>query len=170
MRITALGSLVYSEEDILEALKLNPTANLNSVLSDDAEPHNTRIDEFCLEFDKLLSSDTFDNLSMDDHITMQNNWRMPDSYKIFPIDEWLIDQCHNDDEIVRMGEELFIYQDMDLFNLLRYCKYLVDLCRDNRIVIGVGRGSSVASFALYKIGLHKINSLEYELDIREFLK
>jgi DNA polymerase III alpha subunit len=42
--------------------------------------------------------------------------------------------------------------------------------RENDIVWGVGRGSSVASYTLYLIGVHKIDSIKYELDINEFLK
>jgi len=34
----------------------------------------------------------------------------------------------------------------------------------------VGRGSSVASFVLFLLGVHRINSLYYDLDIEEFLK
>jgi DNA polymerase III alpha subunit len=49
-------------------------------------------------------------------------------------------------------------------------KYLVDTLRKNIIVWGVGRGSSVASYILYLIGVHRIDSLYYDLDIAEFLK
>jgi DNA polymerase III alpha subunit len=42
--------------------------------------------------------------------------------------------------------------------------------RKNKIVWGVGRGSSVASYVLFLIGIHKVNSLKYNLDIKEFLK
>jgi DNA polymerase III alpha subunit len=54
--------------------------------------------------------------------------------------------------------------------LLRYLKYLVDTMTQNRLIWGVGRGSSVASFVLYKLGVHRINSLHYELDPAEFLR
>ena len=70
----------------------------------------------------------------------------------------------------RCGEELLLYQERDLFNLLRYMKYLVDTMRKNNIVWGVGRGSSVASYVLYLIGIHRIDSIKYNLDINEFLK
>jgi len=49
-------------------------------------------------------------------------------------------------------------------------KYLVDLMRENNIVWGVGRGSSVSSFVLFLIGIHRINSIYYDLDVEEFLK
>jgi len=42
--------------------------------------------------------------------------------------------------------------------------------RQNSVVWGVGRGSSVASYVLYLIGVHKIDSMYFDLDITEFLK
>jgi len=48
--------------------------------------------------------------------------------------------------------------------------YIVDMMRKNNLVWGVGRGSSVASYVLYLIGIHKIDSLKYNLNIEEFLK
>jgi DNA polymerase III alpha subunit len=57
-----------------------------------------------------------------------------------------------------------------MFDLLFYLKYLVDTLRENKVVWGVGRGSSVASYVLYLIGIHKIDSIKYDLDITEFLK
>jgi len=57
-----------------------------------------------------------------------------------------------------------------MHNLLRYMIYLVDFMRENNIVWGVGRGSSVASYVLYLIGVHRINSIQYGLDWHEFLR
>ena len=42
--------------------------------------------------------------------------------------------------------------------------------RDNQVIWGVGRGSSVASYVLYLIGIHKIDSMYYDLPINEFLR
>ena len=48
--------------------------------------------------------------------------------------------------------------------------YLVDIMQENKVIWGVGRGSSVASFVLYLIGIHKINPITHDLDWREFLR
>jgi hypothetical protein len=95
---------------------------------------------------------------------------MPDKYRDLDIAQWVLDQCQTDAELQRVGEELLLYQERDLFNLLRYLKYAVDTFRANNIVWGLGRGSSVASYVLYLIGVHKINSIYYDLDIEEFLR
>jgi DNA polymerase III alpha subunit len=100
----------------------------------------------------------------------QENWYIPASYKIFDIAQWVLEQCKEDYELQRVGEELLLYQERDLFPLLRYCKYLVDTMKEHNVVWGVGRGSSVASYVLYLIGVHRINSLHYDLSIDEFLK
>jgi len=49
-------------------------------------------------------------------------------------------------------------------------KYFVDTMQANNVVWGVGRGSSVASYVLYLIGVHKIDSIKYNLDWQEFLR
>jgi DNA polymerase III alpha subunit len=95
---------------------------------------------------------------------------MPEEYKDFDIAKFILDQCKDQAELQRAGEELILYQERDMFMLLRYLKYLVDTMRKHKVVWGVGRGSSVASFVLYLLGVHKINSLYYDLPIDEFLK
>ena len=100
----------------------------------------------------------------------QRNWFMPDSYKQLDIAEHVLSLCYNEIELQRCGQELLLFQERDLFDLLRYLKYLVDTMTANRLIWGVGRGSSVASFVLYKLGVHRINSLHYDLDPAEFLR
>ena len=95
---------------------------------------------------------------------------MPDEYNTMDIAAWILEQCNSDAELQRCGEELLLYQERNAFELLKYMKFLVDTMREHGVVWGVGRGSSVASFVLYKIGVHRINSLYYDLDPREFLK
>ena len=70
----------------------------------------------------------------------------------------------------RVQSELVLFRQLNMIPLLKYIKYLVDTMRENKVVWGVGRGSSVASYVLYLIGVHKIDSIKYELDINEFLK
>ena len=86
------------------------------------------------------------------------------------IAKWVLEQCTSEPELQRAGEELIMFQERDMFTLLQYLKYLVDVMRKNNIIWGVGRGSSVSSFVLFLIGIHRINSLHYQLSIDEFLK
>ena len=95
---------------------------------------------------------------------------MPKEYMDMDIAQFVLEQCTTDAELQRAGKELLMFQERDMFVLLKYLKYLVDTMRQNNIVWGVGRGSSVASFVLFLLGVHRINSLYYDLSIEEFLK
>ena len=100
----------------------------------------------------------------------QSRWYMPDEYKNMDIAEHILGLCETQAQLQRCGEELLMFQEHNLFDLLRYMKYLVDVMRENRVIWGVGRGSSVASYVLYKLGVHRIDSMFYDLDPREFLR
>jgi len=104
------------------------------------------------------------------HLTQQMSWHMSDEYRQLDIAEYVLSLCSTEAELQRCGAELLLYQERNLFDLLRYLKYLVDVMTKNRVIWGVGRGSSVASFVLYKLGVHRIDSMYYNLDIREFLR
>ena len=95
---------------------------------------------------------------------------MPDEYRDLDIAEYVLGLCNTDSELQRVGEELLLFQERDLFNLLRYLKYLVDVMTQNNCIWGVGRGSSTASYVLYLLGVHRINSMFYDLDPRAFLR
>jgi DNA polymerase III alpha subunit len=100
----------------------------------------------------------------------QGNWKMPQKYKDIDIAEHILSLCTTDAELQRVGQELLLFQERDLFDLLRYLHYLVDVLTANNTIWGVGRGSSVASYVLYLLGVHKIDSMFYELDPNEFLR
>lgn len=113
--------------------------------------------------DPKLSIDDFDNNN-------QSKWYLPSEYANMDIAKYVLDKCTNEEELQRAGDELIKFQERDMFILLKYLKYLVDTMRKHNIVWGVGRGSSVASFVLFLLEIHRINSLYYDLSIDEFLK
>jgi len=104
------------------------------------------------------------------HAQQQANWHMPDQYKTLDIAQHVLGLCKSEAELQRCGQELLLYQERDLFDLLRYLTYLVDVMKQNNVVWGVGRGSSVASYVLYKLGVHRIDSMYYDLAPEEFLR
>jgi len=99
-----------------------------------------------------------------------DNWHMPEEYKTLDIKKYLLDLTTDQNQFNRVKYELSLFTDRGMIIVLKFLKYLVDTCKENDIVLGVGRGSSVASYCLYLLGVHKIDSLKYELDIKEFLK
>ena len=107
------------------------------------------------------------------HASMQSQWMIPEHYKDIDIDQYVVHKLPPEptqDQINRVVEELELYRARNLYPILRALIYIIDTMRKHEIVWGVGRGSSVASYVLYLIGIHKVDSLKYNLDIKEFLK
>ena len=95
---------------------------------------------------------------------------MPCEYKEMNIQEYLISKCATQQQQDRVILEMNEYNTRGMIPVLKFLKYLVDTCNENNVVLGVGRGSSVASYCLFLLGVHCIDSIKYELDIKEFLK
>lgn len=168
MNTDKYGQIVFTEEDICDLYLSDPDRKIKSVivetpitLSDIVDLSN--IPEFIIYKNQDIGVSDFDK-------SLQDSWFIPDEYKNFDIAKYVLDLCQTEEEIQRVGSELLLFQSREMFSLLRYLKYLVDTMRQHDIVWGVGRGSSVASFVLFLIGIHRINSLYYDLSIDEFLK
>jgi len=96
-------------------------------------------------------------------------WLIPDKYKTMDIEEFLANSCPKQN-YDRLTAELELFHKHGMIDMLRAMKYIVDTLRKNNVLWGVGRGSSVASYVLYLIGVHKIDPIKYELPIDEFFK
>jgi DNA polymerase III alpha subunit len=165
------GQPIYNEQDLFDLYMTNPTIKLkHAVIVDEVVPFDPALE---LENVPNLVKELTENINVsveDFDQILRSQWFMPDEYKTFDIAKFVLDQCTHEEELQRAGKELLMYEKRGLFTLLQYMKYLVDLMRKNNIVWGVGRGSSVSSFVLFLIGIHRINSLHYDLNIEEFLK
>ena len=170
MKYDQYGQTYTTSNELCDLLYKNPTLDISLFQVEDSLEYNRSVADLHVELDLL---DSYHNISQTveefDRI-LQRNWRMPKEYKDLDIAEYVLGLCKEEHELQRVGEELILYQERDLFDLLRYLKYLIDTLRKNNIVWGVGRGSSVASYVLFLIGVHKIDSLYYNLNIDEFLK
>lgn len=164
------GQSVMNSSDLVSCLYLNPDLEVEKFKITDPEHYNTSIEALHLSLPKLDKYHEQDLSIEDFDLLQQNQWLMPEQYKNMDIAAWVLAQCKDDHELQRAGQELLKFQERNLFPLLCYLKYFVDTMRSNKVLWGVGRGSSVASFVLYIIGVHRINSLYYDLDINEFLK
>lgn len=171
MKYTAYGQAYCNADDLCDLLYADPDLNLENFEVDNPDLYNMAVKHFYADLPKLKRFKPVDYGSVenfDQH--NQSTWYMPKEYMDMDIAQHILDQCKTDAELQRAAAELLEFQDKDLFNLLKFMKYLVDNLRENNIVWGVGRGSSVSSFVLYLLGVHKINSLYYDLDYKEFLK
>jgi len=169
MKVDKYGQHIYTETDICDFIMMDPERSMkHTVLVDNHIKVSDIIDisslpQFIEYQEPAITVKEFDS-------RLQDNWKLPEAYKDFDIAKYVLDLCQNEEELQRVGEELLMFQEREMFPLLRYLKYLVDTMRENNIVWGVGRGSSVSSFVLFLIGIHRINSLYYDLSIDEFLK
>ena len=169
MYLDKYSNPIFSEQDLFDAMYNGHTFNVDDTII--AEP-TSAIKELETQIGfKFIPPYETHFLVEDYDKACQSNWDMPKEYKILDIEQWLIEQSPPwDPEASRLQEELTEFKERDMLDLLRWLKYFVDTCRSNNILWGVGRGSSVASYVLFLIGVHKIDPIKNNLDWREFLR
>jgi DNA polymerase III alpha subunit len=165
------GEMIFNESDVCDLLMSGrEPASIKRMLVDSSINIEQMVDfvDRMPEFIKHVGDSTVNMTVFNQQA--QARWHMPNGYKNLDIAEYVLGLCSTEAELQRVGHELLLYQERDLFNLLRYLKYLVDVMTENQVIWGVGRGSSVASYVLYKLGVHRIDSMFYNLEPEEFLR
>src|ERR1700691_6153905 len=137
MRLTEYGHLILNELEIFEGLYSGKLIEISTILVDDielCEKFNNSIKKNADYFSKI----TFYQSPLETvEVFDQNNqkvWYMPDFYKNFDIEKYVFSLCMNDSEIIRVEEELKLFNKHNMTTLLKYLKYLVDTMRENNIV------------------------------------
>jgi len=172
MKTDHLGQMIFTEDDCVNMIMRGQSIHVNGMLVDATVDLETaalileHVPNFILYNEMTMQAITVEDF---DHEN-QSQWLMPDEYKTIDIAEHVLGLCESEAALQRVGEELLLYQARDLFDLLRYLKFLTDIMQKNNLIWGVGRGSSVASYVLYLLKIHRIDSLHYNLDIAEFLR
>ena len=134
--------LLYNSKS-LDGVEFIPTQDVNDY---NMKCNELEVNPLTLLADMGIDVDTF-------HSSMQSQWMIPDHYKDIDINEYVV-------------HKLPTQPTQEQINRV----YIIDTMRKHELVWGVGRGSSVASYVLYLLGIHKVDSLKYNLDIKEFLK
>ena len=116
--------------------------------------------------------DELELLPINGDVFISKDFNIPQHYKELDIEKYVHEKLvqRDPDEIGRVEMELAMYKERGLYPMLQLLIYIIDVMRKNNLVWGVGRGSSVASYVLYILGIHKVDSHKYMLDIKEFLK
>ena len=170
MQKDSYGQLIFNEKDLCNFLLQGKNLdNFFNMLVDDSVDIDS-VTRVLNESSNLLAYEESDKSIEEFDHDLQSNWHMPQEYKDLDIAEYILSLCETQAELQRCGHELLLFQKKNLFDLLRYLKYLVDMMRENDIIWGVGRGSSVASYVLYKLGVHAVDSMYYDLKPEEFLR
>lgn len=172
MKVDDYGRVIYSTDDLVSLLYEGHELT-NEMF---AEPSDL-IDQYnalCKVNDKLSCTVPValpkSESPEQHHMERQDVWFMPSTYAKMDVWTVLVERCTDKAQRDRLALERVEYESRGLNPLLRLMMYLVDEFRTKKIVWGVGRGSSVASFTLYLIGITKINPMKYGLEISEFLK
>lgn len=173
MQKSNFNDLVFDEDDIIKALYSGKAFRLSDLKVKNKsliKRFNTSVTKNADNLELLKEYIETEITEEQYHLINQNNWFIPDEYKELDISSWLLNKCFTEVEILRVQEELKLFEKNNMIDILKTLKYLVDFMRSNDILWGVGRGSSVSSYCLYLIGVHKIDSIKYKLDITEFIK
>ncbi len=159
------GNPVFQEQDIFNMLYKGQLEYLDQIFAEPTEEVRALFKNLGIvpkQIDAYEDQKFFDEAN-------QTSWFIPEDYCPDLI-AGLYSMCETQEQTDRVSEELEAFIKHGMLDLLFVLKYIVDTLRQNNIVWGVGRGSSVASYVLYLIGVHKIDSIKYNLDWQEFLR
>ena len=171
MKINMYGQAILSGDNLRELLLQGKNiGHLNVVRDEDIQLYEQYQDILLRQKTIFLDAPeevlTFDGF----HLQKADEWIFPLEYQQIDVHAFLLGKCNTQQEIDRVNEEYVLYLERDLVMLLRLFIFLVDFMRKNKFIWGVGRGSSVSSYILYLIGIHRVNSLKYGFDIKDYLK
>jgi DNA polymerase III alpha subunit len=171
-KIDEWGRVILNEQGALEMFYNGyfQTPNVLAESSDLIENYNKWCKTFdapqkCIEVSKPLeiTPEEF-------HKQRQSQWLMPEEAKTIDVEAWLLERCKTDVARLRVREEMQLFRKHAMVDVLRFLIFMTSTLREAGVWWGVGRGSSVASYSLFLIGIHRVDSILYDLDIREFIK
>lgn len=172
VEVNTYGQAILDSTDLIELLLQGKPIDYFSVIESDPDIQKFRSKHTDLLDDEVvLLGPPSESLSFDEfHEQASNTWTFPKGYQDLDVKAWLLLKCRTDVERDRVLHELSLFEKKDMMMILRLFIFLVDYMRQNKFIWGVGRGSAVASYVLYLIGVHRVNSIKYNLDITEFLR
>jgi len=170
-RIDEFGNVIFTQYGLSDLiLNGEPISGLYVEDSEIAIKFNQMCKKFD-QYDQVLQIYKKPEITLEEFDkTNQSNWLIPKEYLDLNVLEYLYSKCSTVEEITRVQKEWKLFEERDMEPVLRTLIYMVDNFRERNILWGVGRGSSVASYCLFLIGIHRVNSLKFNLDPTEFLK
>jgi DNA polymerase III alpha subunit len=170
MKSNQAGQIVITEDDFLEILYRGQT--MNRIVVEESD-WISRYEHLCnlFEIEADLTWEMASTATQDRFVEQCfADWGLPEQYEEFDVEQYVLSKCSTQEQVERVNQELKMFKERNMMPVLKFLKYFVDTLHANDMICGVGRGSSVASYVLYLLDVHKVNSLEYELTIDEFLK
>ncbi len=169
IKINDYGDCLYSEDAVIDLIYKNPDIDISNIVVQ-SDLYNKALKELDIPLPSLGKALKRDETVSNFDAKNYAQWHMPTSYTELNVKNFLLDKCNTEEEHDRVLIEYKLFEEKGFVKVLQFLIYFVDTLRKNNIVWGVGRGSSVSSFCLFLIGIHKINPLLYNLDYREFLR
>jgi DNA polymerase III alpha subunit len=173
MIVNKYGDCILNEREVVESMLVGSITDLSTInISDQhavdrfnrsVEHNGDEVALLTVYREPTCTVDEYDQIK-------KQQWLIPQEYEKFDIGQWLLDQCQNDTQRNRVIRELSLFEQKQMMPVLCSLRYLIEVMKEHEIVWGVGRGSSVASYCLFLMGVHKIDSIKYSLDINEFFK
>ena len=161
------GTVLCSDDAIMELLYSGrKLSSAIAIPSDDVQMHNAADQLLDTGYGEIDAAEG----EMLSGVDWFSHWMTPEPWSAADVAEICLSRCDNTAEINRVREELVLFEQRNMIPVLRHLLYLVDHWRQRGILWGVGRGSSVGSLVLFLIGINRINPLEFDLGIDEFLK
>ena len=164
------GDCIYTEDDAIDLIYSQPDIDITKLFFTEINQYSNALKELGINLPKIklepvhsVSVQEFDQKNID-------HWHMPKEYYELDVKKYLLDKCTNEKEKKRVNAEYILFERKKFIKVLQFLIYFVNVLRKHNMVWGVGRGSSVASFCLFLIGVHKINPLQYNIDYKEFLR
>ena len=170
MKLDAFGRAVIGASDLVDTLLAGNQVGEIFTTEAEAKTYNQARQVNYSDLPEVTEPPKLDVTPEEWHRQNQQTWLMPKEYAEMDIARWVLQSCDEEAELQRCATELLEFDRRGQLPLLCYLKYLVDTLRENQVVWGLGRGSSTASYVLYKIGVHKVDSLYYDLPFDEFMR
>lgn len=162
--------VVISEDDMMNVLYHRKDIDHITV---DNKDWIEKFNQHCVEFNlsTVENWEIENNGSSEEFIEENlNDWNLPSQYSEFDLESFLLEKCNTDIEVNRVRVELAEFKKRNMIIILKWLKYFVDTMRENNLIWGAGRGSSTASYVLFLLDVHRVDSLKYDLSLNEFLK
>ena len=158
--IDNVGNYIVSQSEQLEKLLLMsiPIEKIKIINED------SNIKKFNYLLDNKITKYEENETSVD------LSYNIPKKYLEMDLDEKIQKIIEEESEIgqIRIQNEYLEFKRRNLESFLKTIIYIIDEFKNNNVVYGIGRGSSCASYLLFKLGLHSVDCLKYNIPMHEF--
>lgn len=166
--ITDAGETVVTHDFLVkQALSGEPFDGYLAEAHADIERYNKRCPETPIQF--------WEEGEVEGPAATCYQWIIPKEYQKLDVRSYVLEKfmekgLEGEEYEDRIVYELAEMEQRGYFPFIQCIIYVIDTFRKNGVVWGVGRGSSCASLLFYVIDVNRVDPIEYEIPIKEFLK